>query len=109
SYIMRVDPVGHVQNAYIGHAISGDPAFLQEIHRMFPVTSGKDKHSPFGPIVEDNPHEYALSMLQLECPVLGTGDYREPALVATQPDGTGMMHLKYKSHEVLATKPAIPG
>src|SRR3546814_5377576 len=64
---------------------------------------------PFGPIVEDNPHEYALSMLQLECPVLGTGDYREPALVAKQHDGTSMMHLKYKSHEVLSTKPPIPG
>jgi alpha-galactosidase len=82
---------------------------LAEVDKMFPETSGKTIAAPFGPIVEDNKYEYALSMLQLEYPVTGTGDYREPAFVVEQPDGGSILHLKYKTHEVMTSKPEIPG
>jgi alpha-galactosidase len=44
------------------------------------------------------PHEY---------PTSGIGDYRVPALVAAQPDGSTALDLRYVSHRVFAGKPAI--
>ncbi|MGD0248204.1 MAG: glycoside hydrolase family 36 N-terminal domain-containing protein, partial [Candidatus Limnocylindrales bacterium] len=45
----------------------------------------------------------------LECPTPGIGDYRVPALVVEQPDGSTTLDPRYISHRVFAGKPAIPG
>jgi len=45
----------------------------------------------------------------LECPTQGIGDYRVPALVVEQPDGSTALDPRFVSHRVFAGKPAIPG
>jgi alpha-galactosidase len=45
----------------------------------------------------------------LECPTPGIGDYRVPALVVGQPDGSTALDPRFVSHRVFAGKPAIPG
>ena len=45
----------------------------------------------------------------LEYPTAGIGDYRVPALVVEQPDGSTALDPRFVSHRVFAGKPAIPG
>ncbi len=46
---------------------------------------------------------------RLEYPVPGGGDYRVPALVVEQPDGSAALRLEYAGHEITRGKPEIPG
>lgn len=43
----------------------------------------------------------------LEYPTAGSGDYRSPALVVEQADGSTVLDLRHKSHRILSGKPAI--
>jgi alpha-galactosidase len=45
----------------------------------------------------------------LECPTPGSGDYRGPALVVEQPDGSTVLELAYRGHRILAGKPPLEG
>jgi alpha-galactosidase len=45
----------------------------------------------------------------LECPTPGIGDYRVPAIVVEQPDGSTALDPRFVSHRVFGGKPAIPG
>jgi alpha-galactosidase len=45
----------------------------------------------------------------LEYPTPGIGDYRVPALVVEQPDGSTALEPRFVSHRIFAGKPAIPG
>ena len=46
----------------------------------------------------------------LECPVGGSGDFRVPAVAVAFPaDGSGVLHLRYVEHRVMAGKPPLPG
>ena len=45
----------------------------------------------------------------LECPTAGSGDYRVPAFVVEQPDGSTVLDLKYAGHRIVPGKPALPG
>ncbi len=41
-------------------------------------------------------------------PVPGVGDFRVPALVVENPDGSTVLDLQYRSHRIVAGKPAQP-
>src|ERR1035437_6071710 len=45
----------------------------------------------------------------LEYPTPGIGDFRVPALVVEQADGSSALDPRFVSHRVFAGKPAIPG
>jgi alpha-galactosidase len=45
----------------------------------------------------------------LECPTGGSGDYRVPAIVIEQPDGSSVLDLRYRSHRTIAGKLPLPG
>src|SRR3954469_3732310 len=45
----------------------------------------------------------------LEYPTPGSGDYRIPALVVEQADGSSVLDLRYVSHRIFAGKAAIQG
>jgi alpha-galactosidase len=47
--------------------------------------------------------------IPLEYPTWGTGDWRVPALGVEHADGSTILDLDYRSHEVSPGKPAIPG
>jgi len=47
--------------------------------------------------------------IALEYPTAGGGDFRAPALVVEQLDGTGVLHLAYASHRIFPGKAAIGG
>jgi len=66
-------------------------------------------HSP-------NPHElgisdrgYSLDTLPQEISTFGAGDFRITALRMEQEDGSQALQLRYKDHEVLPGKYALPG
>lgn len=44
-----------------------------------------------------------------EFPDLGRGDFRAPAVRIRQPQGYAVSDLQYRSHAVVAGKPALPG
>jgi alpha-galactosidase len=43
----------------------------------------------------------------LEVPTPGSGDYRVPALVVEQPDGSTVLELRYREHRIAAGKPDL--
>src|SRR3954469_11537633 len=45
----------------------------------------------------------------LEFPTPGSGDYRIPALVVEQADGSTVLDLRYVSHRIFAGKAGLPG
>ncbi|MGC8633614.1 MAG: alpha-galactosidase [Candidatus Limnocylindrales bacterium] len=45
----------------------------------------------------------------LECPTPGRGDYRVPAIVIEQPDGSTVLDLSYVDHRVQPGKPGLAG
>ncbi len=45
----------------------------------------------------------------LEVPTPGSGDYRIPGLVVSQPNGSTVLELAYREHRILAGKPDLPG
>jgi alpha-galactosidase len=74
-----------------------------------------------GPLAESGPRGHLASReflgfdnrlgepVPLEYPTTGIGDYRVPALVVEQPDGSTALDPRFVSHRVFAGKPAIPG
>jgi alpha-galactosidase len=47
--------------------------------------------------------------IALEVPTAGSGDYRVPALVVGQPDGSSILELRYREHRIAPGKPALDG
>ena len=47
--------------------------------------------------------------IALEVPTPGSGDFRVPALVVGQPDGSTVLELRYREHRIAAGKPALDG
>jgi alpha-galactosidase len=47
--------------------------------------------------------------VRLEYPTPGSGDFRAPALVAVQADGSTVLDLRYVGHTIHAGKPALDG
>jgi len=45
----------------------------------------------------------------LEYPTPGSGDYRVPGLVVSQPDGSTVLELAYRDHRIVPGKPSIAG
>ena len=47
--------------------------------------------------------------IPLEFPATGSGDYRAPALVVEQADGSSVLDLRYAGHRIVSGKPPLPG
>ena len=92
SYLLRV-----LDNGTLGH-----------LHFGGPLAAGR-------PYAHLTPREFAGfsnrlgAPVPLEYPTAGIGDFRVPALVIEQPDGSTALDLRYASHRTMAGKPAIPG
>jgi alpha-galactosidase len=92
SYVIRVLGNRNLGHAYFGSALAGGRSYGRLIPGEFYGFDNK--------LGEPVPLEY---------PTTGTGDYRIPALMVEQTDGTGVLDLRYENHRILAGKPALAG
>lgn len=92
SWVLRV-----LENGWIGQLHAGAPLAVGPSYRHLGPASfpGYDNrvNEPIG----------------LAVPVPGVGDFRVPALVVENPDGSTVLDLRYRDHRILAGKPPLPG
>lgn len=100
TYQMQVDAYGFLLHLYYGRKTEGCmDGLLTCVDRGFsgnPYDAGGDR-------------TYSMDVLPQEFPCLGTGDYRSPALVVKNGDGSYACDLRYKSHEIKEGKYQIQG
>ncbi|WP_353336386.1 alpha-galactosidase [Bifidobacterium psychraerophilum] len=98
SYIMRADDQGKLLNLYYGSAVRDrdDFGYLVEYQHRSTATCRKE-----GDLL------YSLEHLRQEYPEYGTGDYRRPAIIVTQPNGSKITDLQYASYAVSQGKPTF--
>lgn len=98
SYIMRADDQGKLLNLYYGSAVPDrdDFGYLVEYQHRSTATCRKE-----GDLL------YSLEHLRQEYPEYGTGDYRRPAIIVTQPNGSKITDLQYASYAVSQGKPTF--
>ena len=100
TYQMKVDKYGFLLHLYYGGKIQGNADYLLTFRdRGFsgnPHDAGPDR-------------TYSLDALPQEYPCMGTGDYRNTALVIRNEDGSECCDLRYVSHEIRAGKYGLKG
>ena len=100
TYQMKVDDYGFLLHLYYGARISGDMDYLLTyFDRGFsgnPADAGTDR-------------TYSMDALPQEYPAMGTGDYRNSALIIHNGDGSDCCDLRYVSHEIRQGKYGLVG
>lgn len=90
SYVGRI-----LDNGWAGHLYFG-PA----------LTEGRS-YAHLGPATFYGFSNRVAEPVAFEYPTGGSGDYRPPALVVEQADGSTVLDLRHRSHRILPGKPAI--
>ncbi len=100
SYIMMILPNGHLGQLYCGRRIADreDFSYLLEL-------APRDMASYLKP----DDRTFSLGHVKLEYGVYGSGDYRRPALMIRQADGSSLCDFRYESHEIRQGKPRLEG
>lgn len=100
TYQMKVDGLGVLLHLYYGGKISGSMEYLLTYYdRGFsgnPSDAGADR-------------TYSLDALPQEYPGMGTGDFRNSALIIRNQDGSECCDLRYVSHEIKKGKYNLTG
>ncbi len=100
TYQMKVDAFGFLLHTYYGGKISGNMDYLLTYYdRGFsgnPYDVGADR-------------TYSMDVLPQEYPVMGTGDYRNSALVIHSADESECCDLRYMSHRIYKGKYGLKG
>lgn len=100
TYVIHVIKFGYPTHAYWGPAIAP-----QNVSQLVPFRDRAFSANPVGDF-----RQFSLDCVTMEYPVYGTSDYREPALAVYQPeDGSRILDLRFKSHRIVAGKPALEG
>lgn len=98
TYQMKVDDFGFLLHLYYGGKITGSMDYLLTYYdRGFsgnPFDAGADR-------------TYSMDVLPQEYPVLGTGDYRNSALIIRNGDESECCDLRYVSHRIYKGKYAL--
>jgi len=92
SYVMQILDNGWLGHLHFGPPLAEDAAYTYLGPRDFLGFSNRQREP-----------------IPLECPTAGSGDFRVPALVVEQADGSTVLDLRYKSHRVTPGKPALTG
>lgn len=100
TYQMQADALGYLLHLYYGSRTEGT------MESLIPT---RDRGFSGNPYDAGNNREYSLDLLPQEYPSFGTGDYRSPALIVKDADGSYACDLRYDSHEIRAGKYALPG
>lgn len=100
TYQMKADKHGFLLHLYYGRRTEGCMDYLLTYaDRGFsgnPYDAGKDR-------------TYSMDVLPQELPCQGTGDYRNPAIVIKNTDGSYDSGFRYKGHKISEGKYGIPG
>lgn len=100
TYQMKVDRFGFLLHLYYGRRTMGQMDYLlQFADRGFsgnPNDAGLDR-------------TYSMDVLPQELPCQGTGDYRAPAVVIQNTDGSYGCDFRYQGHRIVKGKYRIPG
>jgi len=91
TYQMKVDGYGYLLHLYYGKRIEGSMEYL---------LTYADRGFSGNPYEVDEDRTYSLDALPQEYPCQGTGDYRNPALVVKNPDGSYSSCLHYESFRI---------
>ena len=100
SYQMKVDNLGYLLHLYYGSRINGSMEYL---------LTYADRGFSGNPYWARDDRKYSLDALPQEYPTQGTGDFRSPALVVRNGDGSFCVNLRYESHRILDGKYGLPG
>lgn len=100
SYQMKVDEYGYLIHLYYGSRVNSSMEYL---------LTYSDRGFSGNPYEAGTDRTYSLDALPQEYPVQGTGDYRSPALVVRNGDGSLGTSLKYRRHQILAGKYSLTG
>ena len=92
SYVMKVLDNGWMGHLYFGPSLSSDASYEY-----------------FGPAEFLGFSNRLGEPVAFEYPTPGGGDYRVPALVIEQSDGSTVLDLRHKSHRIVPGKPALAG
>ncbi|MCI8635000.1 MAG: alpha-galactosidase [Eubacterium sp.] len=100
TYQMKVDKYGFLLHLYYGRRTDGCMDYLlQYADRGFsgnPYDAGDDR-------------TYSMDALPQELPCQGTGDYRNPAVIIRNADGSYGCDFRYRGYRITKGKYAIPG
>lgn len=100
TYQMMIDEYGFLLHLYYGSRISGSMKYLLTYYdRGFsgnPYDSGTDR-------------TYSLDVLPMEYPCQGQGDFRTPALIIQNQDGSYSCDLRYQGFQIKKGKYGLPG
>ena len=100
SYVMQVLPDGTLSQVYTGAAVHDREDF------SYLVEGAHRSHTSYP---QGDIYGHSLELLRQEYPSFGTGDLRQGAVSALQPNGSRALSLKYESYEVQKGKPSLPG
>ena len=87
SYLCRVFDNGYLYHQYWGRRIR--TADLSHLWQVYPGLAVNYQNAP------DN--RYSQDLIPSEYPVFGHGDFRNPAVMVTFPDGNRLLNLQYLS------------
>lgn len=100
TYQMQVDAYGYLLHLYYGTRAEGSMNYL---------LTYADRGFSGNPYEADRDRTYSMDVLPQEYPCQGTGDFRSPALVVRNGDGSYSTNLKYKCHQIRDGKYGLPG
>lgn len=99
-YQIVIGPYGHLLHTHYGRPVQGDMRYLLRCYdRGFsgnPYDAGTDR-------------TYSMDALPQEYPGYGNGDFRNPALIIRNGDGSYSVDLRYEGHEIIEGKYTLPG
>ena len=100
TYQMKVDDFGFLLHLYYGAKVSGDMDYLLTFY---------DRGFSGNPNDVGNDRTYSMDVLPQEYPALGTGDYRNSALMIRNQDESECCDLRYAGYEIKKGKYELPG
>lgn len=102
SYIINVLKDGSIGHLYFGKNITHRNSFLH----MLQITPNEVASTPN---CIENIKGFCKDILPQEYPTFGNGDYREPAVVILQENGSRISDFKYKNYEIKIGKEKLEG
>lgn len=100
TYQMKVDQYGVLLHLYYGARTTGNMEYL---------LTYTDRGFSGNPYEAGHDRTYSLDVLPQEYPTFGTGDYRSPALIVKNHDGSFACDLRYYGHQITNGKYYLQG
>ncbi|MCD8122192.1 MAG: alpha-galactosidase [Clostridiales bacterium] len=100
TYQMKVDPYGFLLHLYYGRRTEGCMDYL---------LTYADRGFSGCPYDAGNDRTYSMDALPQELPCQGTGDYRSPAVVIRNADGSYGCNFRYRGYRIVSGKYRLPG